>query len=147
MLLIVVAFGYVAWHLWFTPAIDFNQEVRPILNKRCMSCHGGVKRSGGLSLLTREDALQAGESGKAAIVPGQAERSEAVAILHAVLAEMDDDKRELFLLADLEGVPVAEIASFKKMKLFTVYSRLRAARAQFKKLVGRYRTTHGWRAS
>ncbi len=77
----------------------------------------------------------------------QAERSEAVQILHAVLDAMDEDKREVFLLADLEKVPPAEIASFKGMKLFTVYSRLRAARAQFKKLASRYRTTHGWRMS
>jgi len=77
----------------------------------------------------------------------QAERSEAVQILHAVLAAMDEDKREVFLLADLEKIPPAEIASFKGMKLFTVYSRLRAARAQFKKLASRYRTTHGWRMS
>ena len=33
--------------------IDFNAEVRPILNKKCITCHGGVKRSGEFSLLFR----------------------------------------------------------------------------------------------
>jgi hypothetical protein len=56
--------------------VDFNREVRPILNERCMSCHGGVKRAGGLSLLFRSDALQPTESGRRAIVPGDAGASE-----------------------------------------------------------------------
>ncbi len=43
-----------------------------------MSCHGGVKKSAGLSLLTREDALLAGDSGNPAIVPGDADASELI---------------------------------------------------------------------
>ncbi len=61
-----------------SPKVDFNADVRPILNKRCMSCHGGVKRSGKLSLLTRDNALLAGETGNPAIVPGDAEASELI---------------------------------------------------------------------
>ena len=34
-------------------AIDFNTEVKPILNKKCITCHGGVKRKAGFSLLFR----------------------------------------------------------------------------------------------
>lgn len=42
-----------------------------------MACHGGVKKAGGLSLLSREAALAKNEkSGKAAIVPGSASQSE-----------------------------------------------------------------------
>jgi len=43
-----------------------------------MSCHGGVKRSGGLSLLFRSEALKAGDTGNPAIVPGSPEQSELV---------------------------------------------------------------------
>ena len=37
--------------------IDFNAQVRPILNKNCISCHGGVKQSGGFGLVFRKNAL------------------------------------------------------------------------------------------
>ena len=50
--------------------VDFNTQVRPILNGKCLSCHGGVKANGGLNLMYREAALQGGESGEPAIVPG-----------------------------------------------------------------------------
>ena len=50
--------------------VDFNTEVKPIFNKKCISCHGGVKRKGGFSLLFRTDALAPTESGKPAIIPG-----------------------------------------------------------------------------
>ncbi|WP_346236959.1 DUF1553 domain-containing protein [Niabella insulamsoli] len=56
--------------------VDFNTEVKPILNKKCISCHGGVKQSGGFSVLFREEALAKTESGKPAIVPGKPDESE-----------------------------------------------------------------------
>ncbi len=58
--------------------IDFSTQVKPILNKRCISCHGGVKQNGGFSVLFREEALDTTESGKYAIVPGDAEHSEMI---------------------------------------------------------------------
>ncbi|MDF2187292.1 DUF1553 domain-containing protein [Paraflavitalea sp. CAU 1676] len=61
-----------------SPAIDFNTEVKPIINKKCISCHGGVKRQGGFSLLFRSEALANTESGKPAIVPGDPDNSEMI---------------------------------------------------------------------
>lgn len=58
--------------------LSFNLHVRPILNSKCVRCHGGVKKNGGLSLLTREAALQMGESGHPAIVPGDPGASELI---------------------------------------------------------------------
>lgn len=64
---------------WFTRApVDFNAQIKPLLNKHCLSCHGGVRRKGGFSLLTREFALAPNESGKPAIVPGHPEQSEMI---------------------------------------------------------------------
>ena len=60
---------------------------------------------------------------------------------------MDDDKRAVFVLSELEDVPAADIAALEGTKLFTVYSRIRAARAQFKKLATRLCTLRGWRDS
>lgn len=58
--------------------IDFNAEIRPILNNKCITCHGGVKKNGGFSLLFREEALAKGESGEYAIVPGKPGESEMI---------------------------------------------------------------------
>ena len=58
--------------------IDFNTEIRPILNTKCISCHGGVKESSGFSLFSREDALKIPRSGLAAIIPGDPEGSELI---------------------------------------------------------------------
>lgn len=62
--------------------VDFASEVRPILNKHCITCHGGVKKSGGISFLFEEEALAEGESGKRAIIPGNASASEFIRRLH-----------------------------------------------------------------
>lgn len=76
ILLVIVAFGL------FTGCqnekIDFSTQVKPILNKRCISCHGGVKQNGGFSVLFPEEALDTTESGKYAIVPGDPRHSEMI---------------------------------------------------------------------
>ena len=56
--------------------ISYNEHIRPIFNKNCLACHGGVKQLGGFSLLFREEALGETESGQRAIVPGNARKSE-----------------------------------------------------------------------
>lgn len=58
--------------------ISYNQEIRPIFNKKCIVCHGGVKKNGGFSLLFREEALAKAKSGKLAIIPYDAGNSELV---------------------------------------------------------------------
>ncbi|MFM9074286.1 MAG: DUF1549 domain-containing protein, partial [Bacteroidota bacterium] len=60
------------------PEVSFNAEIKPLINKNCISCHGGVKRNGGFSLLFRQDALDNTESGKPAIIPGDADHSEVI---------------------------------------------------------------------
>ncbi|RYG03582.1 MAG: DUF1553 domain-containing protein, partial [Chitinophagaceae bacterium] len=55
-----------------------NTEVKPIINSKCISCHGGVKREGGFSLLFRSEAVAKTESGKPAIIPGDPGASEMI---------------------------------------------------------------------
>ncbi|MEM1124628.1 MAG: DUF1549 domain-containing protein, partial [Bacteroidota bacterium] len=64
-------------------AIDFNTQVKPILNQKCIHCHGGVKQSAGFSLMTREKALSPTDNGQPAIVPGDADNSEFIRRLTA----------------------------------------------------------------
>ncbi|MEO9891080.1 DUF1553 domain-containing protein [Aurantibacter sp.] len=56
--------------------ISFNRDVRPILNNKCLRCHGGVKASGQFSLLFEEDAFGETQSGSPAIVRGNHSKSE-----------------------------------------------------------------------
>lgn len=60
------------------PPVDFTTEVKPILNKNCITCHGGVKQKAGFSVLFRDEALAKTESGKPAIIPGDAANSEMI---------------------------------------------------------------------
>jgi RNA polymerase sigma-70 factor (ECF subfamily) len=66
-----------------------------------------------------------------------AERAEAVRVLHEILGGLDDDKREVFVLAELEQMTVPEIADAIGANVNTVYSRLRAARQGFEAAVAR----------
>ena len=68
--------------------VDFNAQVRPILNKNCISCHGGVKQSGDFGLIFRENALQETKNGKIGIVPGHPEKSEMIARINHENPEM-----------------------------------------------------------
>jgi hypothetical protein len=56
--------------------IDFNTQVKPILNDNCISCHGGVKKQGGFSVLFHEEALAKLKSGRYGIIPGDPRNSE-----------------------------------------------------------------------
>lgn len=67
--------------------IDYSTQVKPILNKNCISCHGGVKKQGGFSLLFQEEALGKTKSGKPAIIPGHPESSSFIQRLHTKNAE------------------------------------------------------------
>ncbi|HVY32312.1 MAG TPA: sigma-70 family RNA polymerase sigma factor [Polyangiaceae bacterium] len=69
----------------------------------------------------------------------QAARGEAVAFLDAQLAELDPDKRAVFILAELEDMSCPEIAEAVGANVNTVMSRLKAARAQFEAALKRHR--------
>ncbi|MEM6416081.1 MAG: PSD1 and planctomycete cytochrome C domain-containing protein [Pseudomonadota bacterium] len=59
-----------------TSKVSFNDDIRPILNKNCTGCHGGVSKQGGISYIIREQALGRGKSGRRNVVPGNAKASE-----------------------------------------------------------------------
>ena len=73
------------------------------------------------------------------------ERLEGVQLLHRLLDEIDDDKRIVLVLAELEGMTVPEIADTLGENLNTIYARLRAARREFEQAVMRERARDTWR--
>jgi RNA polymerase sigma-70 factor (ECF subfamily) len=65
------------------------------------------------------------------------EHAERVRLLHRLLGELDEDKREVFVLAELEGLTIGEIAEALDANANTIASRLRAARREFEAALDR----------
>lgn len=74
---------------------------------------------------------------------GHARSAEAVRVLYSLLDELDEDKRTVFVLSDLEEMTAPEIAAALSLNLNTVYARIRAARLAFEQAVARYRAKEG----
>jgi RNA polymerase sigma-70 factor (ECF subfamily) len=93
--------------------------------------HRAARRKGGLLPLTANVA-------DAAAGPyEQAVTSEAVRELDRLLAELDEDKRVVFILAELEQMTAPEIAEAVGINVNTAYSRMRAARLAFEAALAR----------
>ena len=58
-------------------------------------------------------------------------RAQAAATVMSILDTMDEDKRIVFALVELEQLSVPEVARMLELNLNTAYSRLRLARAAF----------------
>lgn len=74
-----------------------------------------------------------------------AEAAEAMRVLYEVLDTLDDDKREVFVLMELEEMTAPEAADVLSVKLNTVYTRLRAARRDVDAEVQRRAARDEWR--
>ena len=116
-------------------ALRFNRDVRPILANHCYQCHGpdSQSRRGGLRLDRRELAIAAAESGEAAIVPGNAGRSQLVERIQshdssiimpppAVAKPLTDDQKKLLIRWIEQGAPYEPHWSFMAPKRPTVPS-------------------------
>jgi mono/diheme cytochrome c family protein len=65
---------------WGASPVGYQRDVQPILAEHCAQCHGVDKaeRKGGLRLDQRKSALKGGDSGVAAIVPGEPDESQII---------------------------------------------------------------------
>ena len=54
--------------------VDYAGQIKPILTRQCVSCHGAVKPRAGLRLDTLAGALKGGKNGPA-VIPGRGEES------------------------------------------------------------------------
>ncbi|MBI1310646.1 DUF1549 domain-containing protein [bacterium] len=68
--------------------VDFVRQIKPLLQKRCVECHGADAQEGGLRLDVGSVALEGGDSGYA-IVPGKSGEGE---LLERVTSD-DPEKR------------------------------------------------------
>src|SRR5436190_19014212 len=59
----------------------FGERVWPLLEARCVKCHGAEKQKGELRLDSREATLKGGENGPA-LVPGKPEESLLIKLVH-----------------------------------------------------------------
>ncbi len=76
------------------------------------------------------------------LAPEESARLEAAELVRHFLDELDDDKRDVFLLAELEGMNANEVSEALGVNVNTVYARLRAARLRFEKAVARHTARH-----
>ncbi len=70
------------------PAADFEAEIRPLLQKHCVECHGAKKQKGELRLDARSFAFKGGHGGPA-IAPGD----KAASLLFKRITSEDDDEK------------------------------------------------------
>ena len=69
----------------------------------------------------------------------RASQAEAGRIVHRLLDQLGEEKAIVFVMAELEGMTVPEIAELVGANVNTVYSRLRAARKEFEQALTRLR--------
>jgi RNA polymerase sigma-70 factor (ECF subfamily) len=70
-------------------------------------------------------------------------RGRARELLQKILDGLDDDKRAVFILFELEQLPMSEVAPMLGVPLQTAYSRLHAARKHVEDAIGRARLRDG----
>jgi RNA polymerase sigma-70 factor (ECF subfamily) len=68
-----------------------------------------------------------------------AAKREAARILEELLDQIDEEKREVFVLVELEQMSVADVADALALNVNTAHARLRAGRQQFEAAVARFR--------
>jgi RNA polymerase sigma-70 factor (ECF subfamily) len=74
-----------------------------------------------------------------------ASKAEAARLVDRLLDSMEDTRREVFVLAELEQMTVPDIAAALDIPLNTAYSRLRLAREEFAAAATRHRARDEWR--
>lgn len=93
-------FGFLAADLsTVTAEVDYANEVKPLLAKRCYSCHGPDQAESSLGLHQAESSIIEGDSGERLIVPGDPEASH---LLERIVANDD------YELMPPEGEPLTE---------------------------------------
>lgn len=76
MNLIAVVLTMMTGHLFAADDyVDFGRDILPILAEHCSECHGADLRESGLRIDDPDNLLQGGDHGRAAVVPGDPDKS------------------------------------------------------------------------
>jgi mono/diheme cytochrome c family protein len=75
-------------------APDFQKDVLPVFEEKCISCHGAKRRGGKLDMRTPEALLEGGDTGPA-LKPGNAQKSLLIELIH--YKEMPPKKKGPFI--------------------------------------------------
>ena len=96
-------------HDSYADRVDFSEQIRPLFNRMCTGCHGGVKEAGGLSLLYKESAFGKTNHG-IGIVPGKPEESMVYKVITDPPEVFDKKKGKMHRLEKmpLEKEPLTE---------------------------------------
>jgi RNA polymerase sigma-70 factor (ECF subfamily) len=125
------------------PSFEGRSSVRSWLlgiTVRCVQRYRRTTRRKSPHLLVREppmdpETLRSGSGDPQEL----ASRAEAARIVRAILDELDDDRRAVFVLSELERLTAPEIAEVLGVPVNTIYSRLRLARQAFAEASARFR--------
>jgi RNA polymerase sigma-70 factor (ECF subfamily) len=90
-----------------------------------------ARRASARSRETPDESALAHEIDSAPDPEEAASRNQARALLEAILASMKEERRIVFVLYELEGLTMTEIATLLSLRMGTVASRLRRAREHF----------------
>jgi hypothetical protein len=87
--------------------IDFARQIRPLLARRCYSCHGPDSGEAGLRLHTRETAIVQLDSGATAVIPGNPNDSE-------LLKRVTSEEEGVRMPPEGKPLSAAEVALLKQ---------------------------------
>ena len=109
--------------------------------RRTVSTHHRAKRARPVTGLT--ESVGANVISHAPTPLEQAEANAELQLLSKLLDELDEPKREVFALVELEELTVPEAAEALEIPLNTAYSRLRLAREAFQAALSRHNARSG----
>src|SRR5947208_3819921 len=69
--------------------LTFEKDIKPILEKSCVKCHSGEKPKSKYRMDTLANVIKGGESGDAAILPGNSAKSPMAAYVSDLVEDME----------------------------------------------------------
>lgn len=82
-----------------TKGLTYDKDIKPLLEKSCLKCHGAEKPKSKYRVDSREALIKGGDSEEAAVVPGKSDQSHIVHYVADLVEEMEmppTDKRDKY---------------------------------------------------